>query len=92
MNQLTATEIKAGLQSINEDWTHIDNYIERKFNFDGFINAFSFMTSVAILAEKQNHHPDWNNVYSKVTIKLTTHDAGGLTEKDFKLAKSIDKL
>jgi 4a-hydroxytetrahydrobiopterin dehydratase len=58
--------------------------------FKDFVDAFSFMTSAAILSEKLNHHPNWENVYNKVTITLSTHDAGGLTDLDFKLAKAID--
>lgn len=74
-------------------WKEIDNEIVREFEFKDFSEAFAFMTRVAILAEKHNHHPWWSNVYNKVTIKLTTHDAGNkITEKDKKLAKEIDQL
>ena len=64
----------------------------RKFAFKDFVTAFSFMTSIALLAEQINHHPDWSNVYNKVTIKLSTHDVGGLSERDFELAKLIDNI
>ena len=66
--------------------------ISRVFKFKNFVDAFGFMNQVAILAEKANHHPEWSNVYAKVEIVLTTHDAGGVTEKDIQLAKEIDKL
>lgn len=76
------------------DWVFnpVKNGIEREFKFDDFVQAFGFMSSVAILAEKQNHHPEWFNVYNKVSILLTTHDANGLSEKDIELANAIEKL
>jgi 4a-hydroxytetrahydrobiopterin dehydratase len=74
-----------------DGWKYRDNGIEKTFEFKDFINAFSFMGRVALLAEKANHHPEWSNVYNKVTIRLTTHDAGGLTDYDFSLADSIEK-
>lgn len=64
--------------------------ITRTLNFGDFTEAFAFMTRVAITAEKMDHHPEWSNVYSTVSIRLTTHDAGGLTDKDVSLAKVID--
>lgn len=66
--------------------------IERTFKFANFVEAFGFMTSVAILAEKQDHHPEWSNVYNRVEITLTTHDADGLSQRDIKLAKAIEEL
>ncbi len=74
-------------------WKEENNKLVRSFEFKDFVEAFSFMTKVAILAEKQNHHPFWTNVYNNVEIHLNTHDAGDIvTEKDHKLAKSIDAL
>ena len=74
-------------------WKEENNELVRKFEFKDFVEAFGFMTKVAILAEKANHHPWWSNVYNEVEIKLTTHDAGNtITEKDRNLAKAIDKL
>jgi 4a-hydroxytetrahydrobiopterin dehydratase len=74
-------------------WTEENNRLSKTFAFSDFTEAFAFMTRVAFVAEKQNHHPNWSNVYNKVTIELTTHDAGNVvTEKDHKLAKAIDAL
>jgi 4a-hydroxytetrahydrobiopterin dehydratase len=64
--------------------------ITREFLFDDFVQAFAFMTCVALVAEKHDHHPEWSNVYNRVRIVLTTHDAGGLTEKDIALARAAD--
>ena len=73
-------------------WTEINNKLEKEFIFDDFVSAFSFMTKVAFIAEKMDHHPEWSNVYNKVIIKLSTHEAGSVvTEKDHALAKAIDK-
>ena len=66
--------------------------IERQFRFKDFSAAFGFMARVALLAEKAGHHPDWSNVFNKVTIRLSTHDAGGLSQKDIDLARQIDAL
>ncbi len=66
--------------------------IGRTFTFRNFSEAFAFMTRVALAAEKMNHHPEWSNVYKTVDIRLTTHDAGGLTELDFVLARRIDRI
>ena len=74
-------------------WKEENNQLSRSFEFKDFIEAFSFMTKVAFLAEKANHHPNWSNVYNKVNISLNTHDAGNtVTEKDRKLAAAIDKV
>ena len=81
-------EMRLGLRL---GWQFQNNTIQKTFEFRDFVAAFSFMTCVAMEAEKANHHPEWNNVYNKVTIHLTTHDAGGVTDKDFDLAERIDK-
>ncbi|KRB62779.1 pterin-4-alpha-carbinolamine dehydratase [Rhizobium sp. Root708] len=65
--------------------------ISKSFKFGSFVQAFGFMTEAALTAEKLNHHPEWFNVYSRVDVKLNTHDAGGLTELDFKLAAAMEK-
>ncbi|MBV0913287.1 4a-hydroxytetrahydrobiopterin dehydratase [Anianabacter salinae] len=69
-----------------------DTAIAKTFTFRNFVEAFGWMTRAAIHAEKMNHHPEWSNVYKTVEVTLTTHDAGGLTELDVKLAKAMDKL
>ena len=76
------------------EWTHEPSRdaITRQFKFDDFAQAFGFMASVAIVAEKMDHHPEWSNVYNRVDILLTTHDADGLSERDAKLAEAIEAL
>ena len=66
--------------------------IVRRFAFDDFVSAFGFMARVALLAEKADHHPEWSNVYNRVDILLTTHDAGGLSMRDIDLARAIDRV
>lgn len=75
-------------------WALVDgrDAIRREFRFADFGAAFGFMTRVALLAEKHDHHPDWSNVWNTVRIELTTHDAGGLSERDVRLALAIDAL
>jgi 4a-hydroxytetrahydrobiopterin dehydratase len=74
-------------------WTEIDNKLIKKFEFSDFQEAFAFMTRVAFIAEKLQHHPNWSNVYNQVTIELTTHDQGNIvTDKDWELAQAIDKI
>jgi 4a-hydroxytetrahydrobiopterin dehydratase len=74
-------------------WKETNNSLKREFVFNNFIEAFAFMTKVALIAEKMGHHPLWTNVYNKVEITLSTHDAGDIvTEKDRKLAAKINKL
>ena len=74
-------------------WKEEDNKLKKTFEFDDFITAFGFMSMVAIVAEKMNHHPNWSNVYNSVSFELNTHDAGDkVTDKDRKLAEEIDKL
>lgn len=74
-------------------WVEDNNQLKKTFQFKDFVNAFAFMTKVAIIAEKMDHHPNWSNVYNQVTIKLSTHDAGDVvTDKDRKLAEAIDNL
>ena len=84
-------EIVKDLESV-PGWSLEDGKLFREFNFPSFVEAFGFMASVAIIAEKQNHHPEWFNVYNKVRIHLTTHDAGGISENDFALASSINGI
>ena len=74
------------------DWEIHSNFIQRDIIFKNFVDAFSFMTKVALLAEKYNHHPNWENVYSQVKIKLSTHDLGGISNLDNVLASEINNL
>jgi 4a-hydroxytetrahydrobiopterin dehydratase len=74
-------------------WEEKNSRLQKKFIFKDFVNAFAFMTRVAFIAEKMNHHPDWSNTWNKVSVSLSTHDAGDIvTEKDRKLAEAIDKI
>lgn len=76
-----------------KNWKESGDKLKATFEFDDFVQAFGFMSQVAIIAEKQNHHPDWSNVYNKVEFALSTHDAGNVvTEKDRKLAESINEI
>ena len=88
-----ASELESALARLPE-WTlgEAHKSISRGFAFADFSEAFAFMTRVAMLAEQHNHHPDWANVYNKVVITLTSHDAGGLTARDFRMASAIDAL
>lgn len=74
-----------------DGWSMIDNALKREFQFDNFVAAFGFMSQVAMLAEKADHHPSWHNVYNRVSIELTTHEAGNtVTDKDIALATAIN--
>ena len=80
-------------QKMTSMWTEENNQLKRSFQFSNFIEAFGFMTKVAFVAEKMNHHPNWSNVYNKVEIALSTHDAGNtVTDKDRKLSAEIDRI
>ncbi len=90
--QLTDAERDEALSALPEWSLRADALaIEREFRFKTFSEAWAFMSRVALLAEKQDHHPEWSNVYNRVKITLTTHDAGGLSERDVKMAGAIDK-
>ncbi|WP_107668280.1 4a-hydroxytetrahydrobiopterin dehydratase [Cyanothece sp. BG0011] len=75
-----------------EGWTEKDGKLHREFQFNSFVEAFGFMSSVALVAESMGHHPEWFNVYNRVTIDLTSHDAGGITNKDLELAQKANEL
>jgi len=83
--RLTPDQIGASLPSI-PGWNLVEGKLRREFVFEDFIQAFGFMSSVALVAESMNHHPEWSNVYNKVRIELSTRDAGGLTALDFEFA------
>jgi 4a-hydroxytetrahydrobiopterin dehydratase len=92
MKALSSTEINKLLSVKLKSWSYDGTFLTRNFKFDNFIKAFSFMTSVALEAEKMDHHPDWSNVYNSVTVRLNTHNANGITSLDSDLAESIDKI
>ena len=91
MEKLSEKEISDKLQEF-EGWEFLENSIQTKFEFEDFKETFSIMTRIAFEAEAQQHHPEWTNVYNTLSISLSTHDAGGVTEKDFKLAATIEKI
>ena len=93
MAKLSTKERDKALGRLN-GWVYDEgaDAISHEFKFKDFSEAFAFMTRVALLAQTADHHPDWSNVYNKVSITLTTHDAGGLTAKDVALAEGIDRL
>lgn len=93
VEQLSQAEREDALEGLPE-WDYQDgrDAITRSFTFDDFSQAFAFMTQVALLAEKSDHHPEWSNVWNRVDILLTTHDAGGLSGRDIDMAQAIDTL
>jgi 4a-hydroxytetrahydrobiopterin dehydratase len=93
VDQLSEAERADALDGLS-DWDHDPgrDAITRSFTFANFSEAFAFMTRVALLAEVADHHPEWSNVYNRVDILLTTHDAGGLSERDIEMAEAIDAL
>lgn len=96
MKKLTPEQLTQALIELNANldekqrWSIIDSKLQKTFKFKSFIRAFGWMSQIAIWAEKLNHHPEWFNVYNKVEVKLTTHDADGISELDFKLAAKMD--
>jgi len=90
LQKLSEQEIAAELGKL-PGWTVKEGKLHRAFEFKDFVQAFSFMTRVALVAEAMNHHPDWSNSWNKVTIELVTHSAGGLTRRDFELAAKIQQ-
>lgn len=91
MKILSDYEIKERLEEL-DGWEYKDDAIHTSFQFENFKEAFSVMVRIAFEAEAQQHHPDWSNVYSELQISLSTHEAGGVTDKDFKLAYSIESI
>lgn len=88
---LEAAEIEAALASL-PDWSLDAGRLYRRLDFADFVGAFGFMSRAALLAERADHHPEWTNVYNRVEIWLSTHDAGGLTKRDVDLARALDTL
>ena len=89
--KLDSSEVSARLAAL-PGWALREGKLHREFRFQDFSEAFAFMTRVAMLAEHHAHHPDWSNVYNRVTIELSTHDAGGITALDFELAQAANRL
>ncbi|HEX5229408.1 MAG TPA: 4a-hydroxytetrahydrobiopterin dehydratase [Bryobacteraceae bacterium] len=91
MRRFSGPELAEALSAL-PGWTVADAKLHKEYKFADFIHAFGFMATSAIAIEKMNHHPEWFNVYNRVTIDLTTHDAGGITAKDAELAKTLDQI
>ena len=96
IEKLSQQGLESALQELNETvdkaWQLKEGKLHKAFKFADFVAAFGFMSQVALLAEKADHHPEWFNVYNKVAISLTTHEAGGISTSDFALAAAIEKL
>jgi 4a-hydroxytetrahydrobiopterin dehydratase len=96
MEKYSQEQIHIQLKNINQpldvqqQWKIVEGKLTKTFKFKSFIRAFGWMTQIAIWAEKLNHHPEWINVYNKVEVQLTTHDVGGISELDFKLAEKME--
>ena len=96
MEKYTQEQIENALKNINQQldmqqqWLIVEGKLTKTFKFKSFIRAFGWMSQIAIWAEKLNHHPEWSNVYNKVEVQLTTHDVGGISELDFKLAEKME--
>ncbi len=89
--RLSDAELNSALSQL-DGWNLKDGKLHRQYQFGSFVEAFGFMSSVALVAESMGHHPEWFNVYNRVTIALTTHDSGGITSKDVELAKKANEL
>jgi len=91
MSKLSADQILTGLQTLPQ-WEILNGKLHRTFTFADFVGAFGFMTQAALVAETMGHHPEWFNVYNRVVVDLTTHDAGGISAKDLTLAHKMNEL
>lgn len=90
IDRLTEAQIAQELTTLG-GWQVVEGKLHKAYQFNDFVAAFAFMTKVALVAEKLDHHPEWFNVYNRVVIDLTTHDAGGISATDFELARRIDQ-
>ena len=90
MKAYDATELAEKL-ALLPHWKLQNKKLHRKFEFKDFVSAFSFMTQVALVAERMNHHTEWSNTYNRLSVFLTTHDAGGITDRDFSLAHEMNR-
>ena len=91
IRKLSDAEVSARLSEV-PGWAIVEGKLQKTFQFPSFVHAFGFMSRVALVAEAMNHHPEWFNVYSKIIVDLTTHDAGGITQNDIILAKILNSL
>jgi 4a-hydroxytetrahydrobiopterin dehydratase len=91
MGKLTAPELKKAVSTL-KGWTVAKGKLHKEYKFADFVHAFGFMATAALAIEKMGHHPEWSNVYNRVTVDLTTHDAQGITSKDVDLAKLLDEI
>jgi 4a-hydroxytetrahydrobiopterin dehydratase len=89
--KLDEHELTSALQRLR-GWTIQNDKLHRDYKFPNFAHAFGFMATAAVLIEKMNHHPEWSNVYSRVSVDLTTHDVGGITQRDVDLAELLDEI
>ncbi len=87
--QLNPTELQEALTTLGSPWQVKNDKLHASFKFDDFVAAFGFMTKMALIAERMNHHPEWFNVYNRVEVDLTTHDSGGITMLDINLAQEM---
>lgn len=92
MQKLDSSQIKKALEELKSWELNNEGKLARNFKFKDFNEAFCFMTRIALKAEKEDHHPEWHNTYNQVSMALTTHDAGGITEKDINLARFADQI
>lgn len=91
LTKLTEEQIKKELAGL-QGWSVVNGKLHKDFVFTDFIDAFGFMTRAAIHIEKMNHHPEWFNIYNKIKVELVTHDAGGITQNDINLARTLNSL
>ena len=91
MRKFSGAELKEALGGL-KGWTVVNGKLHKEYKFADFIHAFGFMATAALAIEKMEHHPEWFNVYNRVNVDLTTHDAGGITSKDAELAKILDEI
>ena len=90
-SKLSDSEIQSAVKDL-QGWTVVNSKLHREYKFPDFVHAFGFMATAAIAIEAMNHHPEWFNVWNRVTIDLSTHDAGGITSKDVDLARKLEQL
>ncbi len=89
---LSVAEVHEAMSQLDPEWALVDGRLHRDLTFADFVEAFAFMTGLALVAQRLDHHPDWSNAWNRVSIDITSHDAGGLTATCFKLAEATDRL